>query len=183
MSAHMRVRVAGFARGVVHRRQQPAVAGARGHPAPGTAHALASHEVARLSLSHTSVMPGLLSARGIPEVVHQGLQSCAALPPCRVAVALPLHHPLSALGCACGAQKYSKAADVFSFAVVLWELAVWQLPWEDLGPFQARSPMLCRQAPVVLAAVWCLARRILAFCRQGMSNNIAVGLSEGSWNI
>ncbi|KAK9845513.1 hypothetical protein WJX81_008391 [Elliptochloris bilobata] len=33
-------------------------------------------------------------------------------------------------------QRYSKAADVFSFAVVLWELAVWQLPWEDLGPFQ-----------------------------------------------
>ena len=39
----------------------------------------------------------------------------------------------------CAAQAYSKAADVFSFAVVLWELAVWQLPWEDLGPFQARS--------------------------------------------
>jgi hypothetical protein len=38
------------------------------------------------------------------------------------------------------AQRYSKAADVFSFAVVLWELAVWRLPWEDLGPFQARAP-------------------------------------------
>ncbi len=38
-------------------------------------------------------------------------------------------------------QRYSKAADVFSFAVVLWELAVWRLPWEDLGPFQARAPV------------------------------------------
>lgn len=33
-------------------------------------------------------------------------------------------------------QEYSKAADVFSFGIILWELLVWRLPWEELGPFQ-----------------------------------------------
>ena len=33
-------------------------------------------------------------------------------------------------------QAYSKAADVFSFGVILWELVTWQLPWEELGVFQ-----------------------------------------------
>ncbi len=33
-------------------------------------------------------------------------------------------------------QAYSKAADVFSFGVVLWELITWQMPWEELGVFQ-----------------------------------------------
>lgn len=36
-----------------------------------------------------------------------------------------------------GLQAFSKAADVFSFGVVLWELATWQLPWEELSVFQA----------------------------------------------
>jgi hypothetical protein len=34
-------------------------------------------------------------------------------------------------------QAFSKAADVFSFGVILWELATWQLPWEELSVFQA----------------------------------------------
>lgn len=34
------------------------------------------------------------------------------------------------------AQEYTKAGDVFSFGVVLWELITWQLPWEELGTFQ-----------------------------------------------
>jgi len=33
-------------------------------------------------------------------------------------------------------QAYSKAADVFSFGVILWELVTWQMPWEELGVFQ-----------------------------------------------
>ena len=36
-------------------------------------------------------------------------------------------------------QHYSKAADVYSFGLILWELLTWQLPWADLGPFQART--------------------------------------------
>ncbi len=37
-------------------------------------------------------------------------------------------------------QAYSKAADVFSFGVVLWELITWQMPWEELGVFQVGMP-------------------------------------------
>ena len=56
------------------------------------------------------------------------------------------------------AQAYSKAADVFSFAVVLWELAVWQLPWEDLGPFQARLTITRSQR--YLAGTWHCERQL-----------------------
>ena len=33
-------------------------------------------------------------------------------------------------------HDYSKAADVYSFGIILWEVMTWQLPWEDLNPFQ-----------------------------------------------
>ena len=33
-------------------------------------------------------------------------------------------------------QRFSKAADVYSFGIILWELVTWQVPWEDLNPFQ-----------------------------------------------
>ena len=33
-------------------------------------------------------------------------------------------------------QHYSKAADVYSFGIILWELLTWQVPWGDLNPFQ-----------------------------------------------
>ena len=38
-------------------------------------------------------------------------------------------------------QAYSKAADVFSFGVILWELITWQMPWEELGVFQVHSDL------------------------------------------
>lgn len=47
----------------------------------------------------------------------------------------------------CGVlQAYSKAADVFSFGVILWELITWQMPWEELGVFQVS---LCKACSLV----------------------------------
>lgn len=37
-------------------------------------------------------------------------------------------------------KRYNCAADVYSFGIILWELLTWQIPWEDLGPWQV---MLC----------------------------------------
>lgn len=34
-------------------------------------------------------------------------------------------------------KRYDCAADVYSFGIILWELMTWQIPWEDLGPWQA----------------------------------------------
>ena len=33
-------------------------------------------------------------------------------------------------------KRYNCAADVYSFGIILWELLTWQIPWEDLGPWQ-----------------------------------------------
>lgn len=34
-------------------------------------------------------------------------------------------------------KRYDCAADVYSFGIILWELLTWQIPWDDLGPWQA----------------------------------------------
>ena len=36
-------------------------------------------------------------------------------------------------------KRYDCAADVYSFGIILWELLTWQIPWEDLGPWQVIS--------------------------------------------
>lgn len=59
--------------------------------------------------------------------------------------------------CQCGLlqvvthQRHSKAADVYSFGIVLWELMTWQLPWDDCNHFQVHfrllaGPLACRTA-------------------------------------
>jgi hypothetical protein len=37
---------------------------------------------------------------------------------------------------------HSRKADMYAFAIVLWELLTWELPWEDMGTFQVRSSPL-----------------------------------------
>ena len=35
-------------------------------------------------------------------------------------------------------HDYSKAADVYSFGIILWEMMTWRLPWDELNPFQVK---------------------------------------------
>ncbi|KAL0046815.1 hypothetical protein WJX82_010624 [Trebouxia sp. C0006] len=43
-------------------------------------------------------------------------------------------------------QDYSKAADVYSFGIVLWELLTWQIPWGDHNSFQIMMLLTQQQA-------------------------------------
>ena len=33
-------------------------------------------------------------------------------------------------------KSYDCASDVYSFGMILWEMLTWQVPWEELGPWQ-----------------------------------------------
>ena len=40
--------------------------------------------------------------------------------------------------------SYDTSSDIYSFGVILWELATMQIPWEDCGhPYQVRSQGAC----------------------------------------
>lgn len=36
-------------------------------------------------------------------------------------------------------SHYDRAADVYAFGVILWEILTWQVPWDDLGPWQVSA--------------------------------------------
>lgn len=40
-------------------------------------------------------------------------------------------------------QSYNEKSDVWSFGVVLWELATGQEPWAEASPMQVRHPGAC----------------------------------------
>lgn len=35
-------------------------------------------------------------------------------------------------------NHYGKAADVYAFGIIMWEVLTWQVPWDDLGPWQVQ---------------------------------------------
>ena len=35
-----------------------------------------------------------------------------------------------------GRQAYSKASDIYSFGMIMWEMITWQMPWQEFNTFQ-----------------------------------------------
>ncbi|PRW32608.1 rRNA methyltransferase mitochondrial [Chlorella sorokiniana] len=44
-------------------------------------------------------------------------------------------------------ERATSASDTFAFAVLLWELLTWQLPWGGMDPFQIRRAVLAGMRP------------------------------------
>ncbi|DBA83679.1 TPA: hypothetical protein ACH3X1_006228 [Trebouxia sp. C0004] len=46
-------------------------------------------------------------------------------------------------------HSYSKAADVYSFGIILWELMTWDMPWEELNFFQIMLRLQAQDRPEI----------------------------------
>ncbi|KAL0041949.1 hypothetical protein WJX79_010123 [Trebouxia sp. C0005] len=46
-------------------------------------------------------------------------------------------------------HNYSKAADVYSFGIIMWEMMTWDMPWEELNPFQIMLRLQAQDRPEI----------------------------------